>query len=108
MVNFHHKTIKRFSLDGNIYDDSIIGRLKDEYTRLLVSQMRLSGYVPRLDLDSDFTISYNEKAETFNFILSIYGIYTGKKKAEWIIGVDGTTAIFIQQSKSNEFSQEQV
>lgn len=108
MASFHHKPIKRFSLDGVIHNDSLIGRLKDEYVRLLVSEMRLSGYVPRIDIDTDFTIRYNETAETFEFELSIYGIYTGKKQAECIQGIDGVTVIPIQQNRSKEFSQEQV
>jgi hypothetical protein len=107
MDNLHHKPIKRFSLDGNIYDDSAILRLKTEYIRLLVSEMKISGYVPRFDIDPDFTIRYNEKVEIFEFILSIYGTYIGKKKAKWIIGLDGTAAISIQKSKSSESLQEQ-
>ena len=83
-------------------------RLKDEYIRLLASEMKLSGYVRRIDIDTDFTIQYNEKTETFEFELSIYGIYTGKKQAEWIHGIDGAMVIPIHQSKSKEFSQEQV
>ena len=108
MANLHHKVIKKFDLDGNIYDDSAISRLKTEYVRLIVSEMRISGYVPRFDIDPDFTIRYNEKAEIFEFKLSIYGIYVGKKKAKWIIGLDGTAVIFTQKSKLSEFSQEQV
>jgi hypothetical protein len=108
MASYHHRAIKRFSLDGVIHNDSLIGRLKDEYVRLLVSEMRLSGYVPRIDIDTDFTISYNETAQTFNFELSLYGIYTGKKQAECIQGIDGVTVIPTQQNRSKEFSQEQV
>lgn len=108
MATQHHKPIKRFSLDGSIYDDSAIGRLRIEYTRLLLSEMRLAGYVPRLDIDTDFTIEYNEAKQMFEFKLSIYGVYVGKKKSEWITGIDGTTEVPIQQSKSKEFSQEQV
>jgi hypothetical protein len=108
MDSLHHKPIKRFSLDGNIYDDSAILRLKTEYLRLLVSEMKILGYVPRFDIDPDFTIRYNEKAEIFEFKLSIYGIYIGKKKTEWIIGLNGTTVMFTQKSRLSEFSQEQV
>jgi hypothetical protein len=107
MDNLHHKPIKQFSLDGNIYDDSAIPRLKLEYIRLLVSEMKVAGYVPRFDIDPDFTMLYNEHAEIFEFKLSIYGIYIGKKKTEWIIGLDGTKIISIQKSKLKEFSQEQ-
>lgn len=108
MKSFHHRNIKRFDLDGNIYDDAIIGRLKDEYVRLLTSQMRLAGYVPRLDIDPDFTIEYNQITEYFEFKLSTYGIYVGKKQSECILGIDGIKALYIQQSKSSVSSQAQV
>jgi hypothetical protein len=108
MDNIHHKPIKIFLLDGNIYDDAAISRLKTEYIRLLVSEMKISGYVPRFDIDPDFTMRYNEKAEIFEFKLSIYGIYVGKKKAKWIIGLDGTRVIYTQASRSREYLQDQV
>ncbi len=108
MLNLHHKQIKRFTLDGVIHDESVIGRLKNEYIRLLVSEMRLTGYVPRFDIEPDFTIEYNEEKSNFNFELSIYGIYAGRKQSEWIAGADGHKVIPIAKSKSKEFSQEQV
>jgi len=107
MSNFHHKTIKRFSLDGIIHDESALGRLKGEYTRLLVSEMRLCGYVPRIDIDPDFTIDYNEKKQYFEFKISVHGIYAGKRKSEWIAGIDVNKPIHIQKNKLKEFSQEQ-
>jgi len=106
--SYHHKPIKRFYLDGVIHDDSMIGRLKDEYIRLLTTEMKLSGYVPRLDLDPDFTIRYNEIKNFFEFKLSVQAVYTGKRKSEWISGIDGTTPIFIPQTKFVESLQEQV
>jgi hypothetical protein len=105
---YHHKPIKRFYLDGVIHDDSIIGRLKIEYIRLLTSEMRLSGYVPRLDLDPDFTIRYNENKNFFEFELSIQAVYAGKRKSQWIVGVDETNPIFIPQNKLSESLQDQV
>jgi hypothetical protein len=107
MSSFHHKPIKRFYLDGSIHDEAAIGRLKIEYIKLLTSEMKLAGYVVRLDIDPDFTISYNEKQQQFEFQLSLHGIYTGKKQSEWITGIDGAKAIYTHQSKSSEFLQEQ-
>ena len=106
METYQHKPIKRFGMDGVIYDDSSIFRLQQEYIRLLVSEMRLSGYVPKFDIDPQFTIEYNERNNTYNFILSVYGIYIGRKKSEWILGIDGTKAIPIQPTKSREYSQD--
>lgn len=102
MKSIHHKAIKRFSLDGVIQDDSKIGRLHEEYKRILSLEMKLSGYVPRLDIDSDFTIEYNVEADNFNFELSLYGTYVGKKKSEWVVGIDGTTVITSRETKSSE------
>jgi hypothetical protein len=105
MTSVHHKPIKKFYLDGVISDDSTIGRLKIEYIRLLVSQLRLSGYVPRLDIDPDFTIEYNHTKENFEFKLSIYGTYVGKRQSEWIIGLDGTEVVRTLPNKSKESSR---
>jgi hypothetical protein len=108
MANYHHKPIKKFNLSGVIHDESALGRLKEEYIRLLESEMRLSGYVPRLDIQVDFTIDYNERKKYFEFELTVHGIYTGRKQSEWITGVDGSKPIYTLKSKSKEFSREQV
>jgi hypothetical protein len=100
--NVHHKTIKRFRMAGSIKDDSAIWRLKNEYIRLLKMDMKSRGYAERLDIDPDFTIRYNEKEECFEFVISVYGTYVGKSKIEWIIGLDGTTAISTQKNKLKE------
>jgi hypothetical protein len=105
--SYHHKPIKRFYLDGIIHDDSMIGRLKEEYVRLLISQMKLSGYVPRIDLDPDFTIRYNDIKNFFEFELSIHGVYAGRRKSEWIAGIDGTSPVLIQPNKLSESLQDQ-
>jgi len=108
MPSFHHKQIKRFTLEGVIHDESALARLKIEYIRLVVSEMKLTGYVPRFDIDPDFTIEYNDKNKTFNFKLSIYGIYAGRRKSEWITGVDGHKAVHTPKTKLKESLQEQV
>jgi hypothetical protein len=107
MDYLHHKPIKQFTLDGNIHDDSAIGRLKIEYIKTIELQMRLTGYVPRLDVNPDFTIEYNEEKEIFTFNLSMYGTYVGKRKSEWISGIDGTVIVPILKSKSKRSYQDQ-
>jgi len=104
---FHHKTVKKFNLDGQIHDESAVPRLKNEYIRLLSLQMKSEGYVQRIDIDPDFTVEYIEEKEIFNFKLSVYGVYVGKRNSEWIAGIDGFKAISTQQNKSSESSQDQ-
>lgn len=104
MQNVHHRPIKKFTLEGTIYDDAAIWRLKEAYLDLLNFQMRGCGYVTRLDMGTDFVIEYNERPETFSFKLSIYGVYVGKKKSEWIFGVDERAVIPMPQSRLNAYS----
>jgi hypothetical protein len=105
MKNFIHRSIKRFHLEGQIYDDSLIPRLQTEYISILSTQMRLQGYAPRLDIDPQFTIEYTGKS--YNFKLSVYGTFVGKRNAEWIQGLDGSRTIYIQKNKSGASSQDQ-
>ena len=100
-----HKKIKRFCLDGQITDDFFIPRMKQEYIRLLSESMRVDGYVIRLDIEPDWSISYT--GNHYNFILSVYGSYIGKKNALCIIGLDKNRPIYITQNKSEELSQVQ-
>lgn len=102
-MSYSHKKIQQFYLEGEIFDDSHISRLKDQYAFMLINGMRSKGYVPRYDIDMDFTISYNGK--TFDFKLSIYGVYVGKDKAKCILGVDKNTILqshTTQKIKSKE------
>ena len=99
--------IKKFNIKGVIHDDSAVPRLKNEYLRLLSTEMKLKGYVPRFDIDIDFTLDYNEKKKYFEFELTMYGIYVGKRKAEWIQGIDGTKVIYTQPNKLKESSTDQ-
>jgi len=100
---YSHKSIKKFDLEGEIYDDSQIVRLKEQYIFMLESAMRNNGYVPRYDIDTDFSISYNGK--TFDFKISVYGVYVGKGKAKCILGIDKNTPVeshTTQKIKSEE------
>jgi hypothetical protein len=105
MESFHHKPLKKFGIDGIIHDDSAIWRLKIEYVNLITSEMRILGYVPRLDINTDFTVQYNHTKKYFEFKLSVYGVYVGKRKSEWITGIDETRVIYTQKSKSDESSK---
>lgn len=107
MAYLNHKNIKRFSLEGDIHDEAFIPRLRQEYISLLTTEMRLSGYVPRFDIDPDFTTGYNEARGCFNFKLSLHGIYVGKRQANWISGMDGTKIVFMTGNKSGVSSSEQ-
>lgn len=97
-----HKNIKRFHIEGQIYDEADIPKIKDQYISLIITMMQAKGYVIRYDIDPDFTIEYNGKI--FNFVLSVYGVFVGRKKAQCLSGVDKNTPIpnSTQKNKSDE------
>lgn len=107
MEHLHHKSIKTFTVDGIIKDDAAIGRLRLEIERLQILQMRELGYVPRLDIDPNFTIQYNNTKEYFEFILTLYGTYLGKKKSQCIMGIDGTLLVPTHRNRLKELSMGQ-
>lgn len=97
-MNFMHKRIKRFCIDGQIHDDHLIPRMKEEYTRLLCEAMKDEGYVVRLDIEPDWSISYT--GNYYEFILSVYGSHIGKKNAACIDGLDKNKPIHTPPNKS--------
>lgn len=100
-----HKKIRRFYLDGQIHDDKFFPRMKQEYIRLLCESMKDEGYVVRLDIEPDWSISYT--GNHYEFILSVYGSYIGKKNAACIDGLDKNRPIYTRQNKSDESLQSQ-
>lgn len=92
MVN--NKRIKNFSIEGELADDSFILGHREKVEKLVDMQMRDSGYVPHLDLDTQYFLQYNEELDTYSFLLVSYGIYVGKKKAHEIVGFSGSTYIY--------------
>lgn len=80
-------------MQGEIHDDATIPRLRAEYERLIESDMREQGYVPILDLDTQFSLLYNEGTDTYEFDIVVYGVFVGKKKAHMYEGFSGQNLI---------------
>ena len=77
----NHKNIKRFQVKVNFKDDSDMIRVKAQYETLLLHDMRNKGYVRVLDIDTNFSVEFT--GETWVFLMTLYGVYIGKKKA-WL------------------------
>ena len=107
MENIYHRPIKNFTFDGIIKDEAAIIRLRSELVRLKTLEMCELGYVPRLDIDPQFTIKYNNEKDYFEFILTVYGTFIGKNRALWIKGIDGIILVPTQKNKLSELSQGQ-
>jgi hypothetical protein len=76
-----HKTIKRFQIRVEFLDDSDMIRVKAQYESLLSQDMRSKGYARVLDIDPAFSVEFT--GETWKFLMTIHGVYVGKKKS-WL------------------------
>ena len=84
-----NKNIKSFLISGVIGDDSGLAKAREKHERVLLLDMRSKGYVPVLDLESQFSIKYNKLKDNYSFFLEMFGVYVGKKKAREIEGFSG-------------------
>jgi len=82
-----HKTIKRFAMEGKVGDDAYFARLRAHYEMLLVQNMRDQGYVPVLDLGPYWSTSYRKEEDEYEFLLSIYGVYLGRRRSWEVEGI---------------------
>ena len=96
-VNIMNKKLKSFGMQGQIHDDSAIPRLRSQYENLIEDDMRSQGYVPILDLDIQFSLSYDEASDTYDFDIVVYGVYLGRKKSYLYEGFSGQNLVPRQQ-----------
>jgi len=74
-----HKRIKRFQIDVEFGDNAQLISLRPQYENLLIHDMRSKGYVRVLDIDPAFSVEFT--GETWKFLMTLHGVYVGKKKA---------------------------
>ena len=79
MTTILHKRIKRFQVEVVFKDDSDMIRIRAQYESLLTHDMKSKGYLRILDIDPAFSVEFN--GETWKFLMTLHGIYVGKKKA---------------------------
>ena len=80
-----HKKINRFQIDAAFRSDSDIIRIKAQYEKLLTEDMRSRGYARLLDVDPAFAIDFD--GEGWKFLMTIHGIYVGKRTAWRLEGI---------------------
>lgn len=94
-----HDHIKRFQIQGNIASDSDFIRLREQYEKMVLDDMRDSGYVPVLDIGPHWSTKYvtDGNNEHYEFIITMYGVRVGKKKA-WELDGMSAEGLFYRKS----------
>jgi len=82
-----HKTIKRFGMSGKIGDDADFARLRSYYEHMVLEEMRELGYVPVLDLGPYFSTAFDKPKAIYQFDLSVYGVYLGRRRSWEVEGI---------------------
>lgn len=76
------RKIHNFTITGTIGDDAHFIKARENYERLMVQQMRDKGYVPVLDMNPQFNLSYIESKNQYGFVLTMFGVYVGTRKSQ--------------------------
>ncbi|AXH49199.1 hypothetical protein HWB76_gp203 [Streptomyces phage Blueeyedbeauty] len=82
-----HKTIKRFGFEGKVNDDADFPRIRAQYESLILREMRELGYVPVLDLGPYWSTEYVKPDDAYEFVLSVYGVYLGRRRSWEVEGI---------------------
>lgn len=85
-----HKDIRRLTIEGELAD-SDMERHKEEIIKTLYDILRDDGHMPLLDMDPQFTVSYDFDKDVRVFKLSVFGVQ-GEKPWDYS-GVFGGRAI---------------
>jgi hypothetical protein len=80
-----HKNIKRFQIAVEFLDNAQLISLRPQYENLLTHDMRSKGYVRVLDIDPAFSVEFT--GETWRFLMTLHGVYVGKRKACQVEGI---------------------
>ncbi len=75
-----HKPVKMFSQEGLIKDDKDFIRLRQEFERLIIDQMREQGCLPIHELGPFWSTKF--LGEKYSFKLTMYAWYAGRKKSK--------------------------
>src|SRR6476661_4848867 len=100
-----HKSIKRFGMEGVINDDSDFFRLRQQFERHIIIEMRDLGYVPVLDIGPFWSTVYDKDKESYYFTLSIHGYRVGRKAACTIEGITGGGKMIPRNIPTNKSSK---
>lgn len=101
-----HKTIKRFGMEGTVGDDSALIRMREQFERMILQEMRDKGYVPVLDLGPYWSTSWKQDKDVYEFTLSVYGVHVGEERACQVEGISDGREMprHTPRSKSNQSS----
>ena len=80
--------IHDYTTTGSYKDDAKIIETKEKMQVLLEEQMRSAGRVPVLSMNPVWRTSWDRDREAYNFEMTMFGVFVGKRKAREIIGWD--------------------
>ncbi len=75
-------------LEGTFKSDADMADQQSKAHALIESIMRESGYVPVLNMATQWYVEWNSKNDSYDYTIVKYGVYKGKRQAKTITGWD--------------------
>jgi hypothetical protein len=79
------KMIRRFKVAGVMGDDSGLIQTRETYHKLLVTEMKDEGYVPLLDVNPVWKMTY--LGDKYEFEYTMQGVHVGREVSWTIQGI---------------------
>lgn len=76
-----HRVVKRFQIEGEFLDDSVLIMTRAQLETSLLHSLRSQGYIPLLDVSPAWSTEYDHIHDKWKFLLTIQAVYVGRKKA---------------------------
>lgn len=82
------RPIKPYKIDGTFKSDSDMERMRDKFNGEVEELMREDGHVPVLDMGVKWIVEWNKEKDSYDFAITKWGVYVGKRKARELSGWD--------------------
>ena len=87
---------KPFTVEGTAIDQETIVRLRAQIEDHIEEEMRAEGYAPFMEITPELYWEWNQEANNFKYLIRLYGVYVGKRKAKGIMGILGGRPIYFE------------
>ncbi len=75
-------------LEGTFKSDADMADQQSKAHELIERMMRESGYVPVLNMATQWYVEWNSENDSYDYTIVKYGVQTGKRKSKTITGWD--------------------
>ena len=92
-------------MEGVVADDKDFPKVRNDYEKLVIDNMRDGGFIPVLGMGPYFATDFDKDTGTYNFLITAYGVFVGERKSWKLEGIDLDSGVLYPKSTSRNKSK---